>query len=471
MFTIKLRDDNFVKWAFQFQSVLKGYKLFGYFDGSVGCPPKYVVSAESGISSEIASAYIEWESMNMALLSLLLATLTDEAMEYVLGCRTAFEAWNSLVDRYASVSKSRVNHLKTELHTIQKGTDSVDKYLLRLKTIRDQLTAAGELISDNDIIIAGLAGLPKEFSVIRTVILARESAITLKEFRAQLLGAEKEIDGELNLVSQNMSALYVNGVNSSGIGSSSVSGSGSTSNPAGHNHIPSFTGGTITQSPYPGSVQPGLPAPQSYFPPFSQQCAQPFPSDPSIFYPPPYGFGYMGQNPGTRNQFGYKSFHSPNYKGNNSFKSNGGFKGKSFHSGSSSGFQATPRQNGPIAWSGNTDVRTNVIVECQICNKRGHTAVNCFRRNTTVPSSGFIVACQICGKRGHSALECHHRGNYAYQAQPPPPSFNAMAAQPSTEFNPNDAWIVDSGASHHITADVHSLDQVTPFQGSETITE
>ncbi|CAN6675772.1 unnamed protein product [Malus baccata var. baccata] len=154
-------------------------------------------------------------------------------MEYVLGCRTAFEAWSSLVDRYASVSKSRVNHLKTELHTIQKGTDSVDKYLLRLKTIRDQLTAAGELISDNDIIIAGLAGLPKEFSVIRTIILARESAITLKEFRAQLLGAEKEIDGELNLVSQNMSALYVNGVNSSGIGSSSVSGSGSTSNLAG----------------------------------------------------------------------------------------------------------------------------------------------------------------------------------------------------------------------------------------------
>lgn len=54
-------------------------------------------------------------------------------MEYVIRCRTANEAWLNLVDQYASVSKSRVNHLKTELHTIQKGADSIDKYLLKIK--------------------------------------------------------------------------------------------------------------------------------------------------------------------------------------------------------------------------------------------------------------------------------------------------------------------------------------------------
>ncbi|KAB2606705.1 hypothetical protein D8674_006422 [Pyrus ussuriensis x Pyrus communis] len=155
----------------------------------------------------------------------------------------------------------------------------------------------------------------------------------------------------------------------------------------------------------------------------------------------------MSPNTGPRPQFGHKSFHGSSYRGHNNFKSNGGYKGKSFNSGSSSGFPA------------NT-----------ICNKRGHTAVNCFRRNSIMPSPGFIVECQICGKRGHSALECYHRSNYAYQAQPPPPYFNAMAAQHSTEFSPNDAWIVDSGAFHHITADLDSLNQVTPFQGSDTIT-
>ncbi|KAB2620217.1 hypothetical protein D8674_039633 [Pyrus ussuriensis x Pyrus communis] len=193
MITIKLKDDNFAKWAFQFKSVLKGNKLFGHFDGTIACPSKFVVRSEGGVTSDLSDAYLEWESTDMALMSLLLATLSDEAIEYVLGCVTAYEAWSNLVDRFASVSKSRVNHLKTELHTIQKGGDSIDRYLLRLKNIREQLTAAGEFISDNDVIIAGLAGLPKEYAIIRTVILARESSISVKEFRALLLGAEKEI--------------------------------------------------------------------------------------------------------------------------------------------------------------------------------------------------------------------------------------------------------------------------------------
>lgn len=61
-------------------------------------------------------------------------------------------------------------------------------------------------MSDNDMIIASLAGLPKKYALIRTVILARESSITLKEFRAQFLGAE-EIEGETNVLSQNLFAL------------------------------------------------------------------------------------------------------------------------------------------------------------------------------------------------------------------------------------------------------------------------
>lgn len=57
--------------------------------------------------------------------------------------------------------------------------------------------------------IVGLAGLPKEYVVISTVILARESILTLKEFRALLLSAEREIEGQMNAITQNLFALYV----------------------------------------------------------------------------------------------------------------------------------------------------------------------------------------------------------------------------------------------------------------------
>lgn len=34
MLTMRLQDDNFAKWVFQFRSVLEGYDLFDYFDGT-----------------------------------------------------------------------------------------------------------------------------------------------------------------------------------------------------------------------------------------------------------------------------------------------------------------------------------------------------------------------------------------------------------------------------------------------------
>ncbi|KAM2874298.1 hypothetical protein COP2_017588 [Malus domestica] len=477
MLTIKLKDDNFAKWAFQFQSVLRGYKLFGHFDGTTVCPSKYVVSIEVGVTKEISEVFVNWESTDMALLSLLLATLSDEAMEYVLGCRTAHEAWINLVDRYASVSKSRVNHLKTELHTIQKGTDTIDKYLLRLKSIRDQLTAAGESISDNDIIIAGLAGLPKEYGVIRTVILARESSITLKEFRAQLLGVEREIDGEITVLSQSLSTMYVQG-------STSGSNGASSSNAQTHNHIPGNTGGIITAGSYGSTppisesslnnslIQPNFQQPVYSAPP--QQFQQPFysapPLQPIMFPGQPYGYGFVGNSTEQNNsatqfnggfQFWARGQSSNQYRGNN-YRNNNTFRGRGYGSSNS-------RQSGHNSWSGNTNTRSNVVIECQICNKRGHTAVNCYQRNSNSSNSSFVIECQICGKRGHLALDCYQMNNYSFQGQSPPTSLSAMNAQQAPQFSPQDNWIVDSGASHHMTADINALTQVTPFEGSDKI--
>ena len=118
MLTIRLGEHNYTKWSFQFRSVLKGYKLFDHFDGSASCPSKFVVNAESGVTKELTDAFQDWETTDLSLLSLLIATLTDDAIEYVIGCKTAAEAWTNLEERFASVSRIGINHLKTELHTV-----------------------------------------------------------------------------------------------------------------------------------------------------------------------------------------------------------------------------------------------------------------------------------------------------------------------------------------------------------------
>lgn len=47
--------------------------------------------------------------------------------------------------------------------------------------------------------------------MIKTIILARETLISMKDFRAQLLGAEGSIESKITSLSNSMSAMYVQG--------------------------------------------------------------------------------------------------------------------------------------------------------------------------------------------------------------------------------------------------------------------
>ncbi|CAN6704071.1 unnamed protein product [Malus baccata var. baccata] len=492
MLTIKLNDENFIKWSFQFCSVLRGYDLLDHFIGESVCPPKFVLTPDLGVTNEISTAYKEWVKIDMTLLSLLIATLSDDAIEHVVGCKTSSEAWTALQDRYMSVSKASVNHLKAELYTMQKGGDSIDKYLLRLKGIKDQLQAAGEKVYDNDLIIAALT--------------ARESPITFKEFRAQLIGAEKNIETRVQSLVHGMAAMYVNGNSPLGMNSSSSSDS--------------YVAGSAPASLSFGYGFTGVNS-QMLSPSYSQGGYQSTGSGPNA------GNGLSstsntGGTPGQR----YFSNSSNSYRP----KGNGGYKQR---------FNGSNKGNSWQSWSGNTSNRFEPIPECQICSRKGHVAVTCLYRND---NGQPIQECQICGKKGHIALNCRHRSNYAYQGTPPltslsanyanqafspqnppyvplfptasqyasphnfsqftqypsqtvavpyssqnvavpyssqimpqgnltshQPFFPAMTAQNSNESAGGESWIVDTGASHHMSPDVTVLTRAAPYEGTEKI--
>lgn len=133
--TIKISKDNFVNWNYQIQSILYVYYLCGHFDGLSVCPPKYIGSETNGVTHELSIGYKNQIQVDKTPLSLLIATLSDEAIEYVVGCKTAKQEWMYLSDRYALISRARVYQLKTELHIVHKGGESIKKYLLKLEHI------------------------------------------------------------------------------------------------------------------------------------------------------------------------------------------------------------------------------------------------------------------------------------------------------------------------------------------------
>lgn len=76
---------------------------------------------------EVIAAYKEWVKKDMALLSLLIATLFDDATEHVIKCKTSHKAWTCLQENFASILVIRVKQLKAKLHTPKK-VDEIEEY-------------------------------------------------------------------------------------------------------------------------------------------------------------------------------------------------------------------------------------------------------------------------------------------------------------------------------------------------------
>ncbi|PKU73457.1 Retrovirus-related Pol polyprotein from transposon TNT 1-94 [Dendrobium catenatum] len=68
--------------------------------------------------------------------------------------------------------------------------------------------------------------------------------------------------------------------------------------------------------------------------------------------------------------------------------------------------------------------------------------------------------CQICSKNGHTAVTCWYR-------------YSPTSTEPSrallTQNHPTAEWVLDSGATSHLTADPQTLQQPTMYTGSDTV--
>ncbi|CAN6824821.1 unnamed protein product [Brassica oleracea] len=82
------------------------------------------------------------------------------------------------------------------------------------------------------------------------------------------------------------------------------------------------------------------------------------------------------------------------------------------------------------------------------------------------PPKGYQGKCQICSVFGHSARTCpqltqQNSNGYTSPFRPWQPRANMALTSP----NPNNAWLMDSGATHHVTSDLHNMTVHAPYQG------
>lgn len=142
--------------------------------------------------------YKIWKMHDKALMQLIIATLSPAAVSCVIGSTNSKELWNRLKEQISTITRTSIFQLKSELQTTKKGNDSVTLYFQKTKEARDLLFAASVFFDDDDIVILTLNGLPGEFNTIRSVIRGRETVISLKDLRSQLLAKETLLENGSN---------------------------------------------------------------------------------------------------------------------------------------------------------------------------------------------------------------------------------------------------------------------------------
>ncbi|KAM1541138.1 hypothetical protein ACFX1Z_011089 [Malus domestica] len=416
---MKLDDTNYLAWHFQMQLLLEGHSIIGFVDGSTPCPAQFASesSADStvlcGDSSTrvVTDEYKIWKMHDKALMQLITATLSPAAISCAIGSTSSKDLWFRLKDQFSTVTKASIFQLKSELQTIKKGNDSITLYLQKIKEARDLLTAAGVIFEDDDVVILTLNGLPAEYNTIRSVIRGRETVISLKDLRSQLLAEEALLESVSALPV--LSALMAQ---NTGFPSKhqSFSSSGANYSSPNSNAYKSFNNNNKGRNRFNSNFTPKF-------------------GNNKVFHSSPAP-GFLGTSPPRVQNYGVQPQSCQ-------------ICGKNNHVASTCWFRNSNTSSG-----------------CQICGKNNHLADTCRYRNVIVPSG-----CQICGNPYHSAEMCFQKNSTtpmnAMHAATHNGQFSPLS-MPSTPVQ-SQVWLTDSGANNHMTSELSNLSLATPYPANE----
>ncbi|GAV62141.1 UBN2_3 domain-containing protein [Cephalotus follicularis] len=182
--SIKLTPTNYLIWRSQFLALLRGYYLLHFVDGTTQPPLQCL---EDG---SLNPAYAAWHKQDQLLLSWLFSSLTESVHAQVVGLDASRSVWQFLTSALASQFQARVMQLRLSLHSLKKGSDSRATYLLKAKSIADELALASKPVSEDDLVLYILGGLSFEYAAFVTWITTSDAPISVADLHGLLLNEE-----------------------------------------------------------------------------------------------------------------------------------------------------------------------------------------------------------------------------------------------------------------------------------------
>lgn len=121
----------------------------------------------------------------------------DHHLMTIAECKSAQEAWNTLEAVYKAKSNARKLHLRRELNSLKKeASEPLTKYVARAKALQSDLLASGHEVKSCEVAWSVLAGLPKEYETVVTILEASDSELDLDSLLPKLLHVETRLARE-----------------------------------------------------------------------------------------------------------------------------------------------------------------------------------------------------------------------------------------------------------------------------------
>jgi hypothetical protein len=106
----------------------------------------------------------------------------------------AAEAWTVIETMFMSKTHTRAVNTRLVLVTTQKGSSTVTEYVAKMRTLGDEMAAAGRPLEDEELVEYILTGLDDEYDSVVSSIPARSKPVSVSELYSQLLAFETRLD-------------------------------------------------------------------------------------------------------------------------------------------------------------------------------------------------------------------------------------------------------------------------------------
>ncbi|XP_010420530.1 PREDICTED: uncharacterized protein LOC104706098 [Camelina sativa] len=189
MNTTKITSTNYMTWSLQVHSLLDGYELAGYVDGS-SVPPDQMLTTDPPTPNP---AYAKWKRQDKLIYSGLLGTLSPSLQPLVSKTKSAAEMWKTISTTYANPSWGHIQQIRLQLKQAAKGDKTVDDYMQSLTSRFDQLALLGKPLALEEQLEFIFGGLPEDYKSVIDQVEGRETPPSILEVHEKLINKEAKI--------------------------------------------------------------------------------------------------------------------------------------------------------------------------------------------------------------------------------------------------------------------------------------